>query len=91
MAAGSVQIPWYATVLRGDKLAEALQEIAPVALRYNATSFAVYRSRDDRYKFLQMATFENKHAGKISILVGADEEGQGKVAEGPGAVYAEIG
>ena len=34
---------------------------------------------------------ENKHAGKISILVGADEEGQGKVAEGPGAVYAEIG
>jgi crotonyl-CoA carboxylase/reductase len=34
---------------------------------------------------------ENKHAGKISILVGADGEGQGKNAEGPGAVYAEIG
>jgi crotonyl-CoA carboxylase/reductase len=34
---------------------------------------------------------ENKHAGKISILVGAEKEGQGKNAEGPGAVYAEIG
>src|ERR671919_117764 len=29
---------------------------------------------------------ENKHAGKISILVGADGEGQGKNAEGPGAI-----
>ena len=27
---------------------------------------------------------ENKHLGKISILVGADEEGQGKTADGPG-------
>ena len=28
---------------------------------------------------------ENKHLGKISILVGADKEGEGKTAEGPGA------
>src|SRR5260370_19720956 len=29
---------------------------------------------------------ENKHLGKISILVGAEAEGQGKTAEGPGAI-----
>ena len=58
--AGSVHIPWYATVFRGDQLATALQEIAPVALRYGATDYRVYRSRDDAYRFLQMATFEDK-------------------------------
>jgi crotonyl-CoA carboxylase/reductase len=34
---------------------------------------------------------ENKHLGKIAILVGASEPGQGKTAEGPGAIYAEVG
>src|SRR4051794_2401061 len=34
---------------------------------------------------------ENKHLGKISILVGADDEGQGKAADGPGAIRAEVG
>jgi crotonyl-CoA carboxylase/reductase len=34
---------------------------------------------------------ENKHLGKISILVGAEEEGLGKTADGPGAIYAEVG
>ncbi len=34
---------------------------------------------------------ENKHLGKISILVGAEEEGQGRTAEGPGAIHAEVG
>jgi crotonyl-CoA carboxylase/reductase len=34
---------------------------------------------------------ENKHLGKISILVGAPEPGMGKTAEGPGAIYAEVG
>ena len=34
---------------------------------------------------------ENKHLGKISILVGADKEGEGKTADGPGAIYAEVG
>jgi crotonyl-CoA carboxylase/reductase len=34
---------------------------------------------------------ENKHLGKISILVGAEREGQGKTAEGPGAIRAEVG
>jgi crotonyl-CoA carboxylase/reductase len=34
---------------------------------------------------------ENQHLGKIAILVGAHKEGQGKTADGPGAVYAEVG
>ncbi len=34
---------------------------------------------------------DNKHLGKISILVGATEEGQGKTVEGPGAIHAEVG
>src|SRR4051795_4215752 len=34
---------------------------------------------------------ENKHLGKISILVGAGEEGQGKTEDGPGAIRAEVG
>ena len=34
---------------------------------------------------------ENKHSGKIAILVGASEEGQGKTADGPGAIHAEVG
>jgi crotonyl-CoA carboxylase/reductase len=34
---------------------------------------------------------ENKHLGKIAILVGADGEGQGKTAEGEGAIRAEVG
>jgi len=34
---------------------------------------------------------ENKHLGKIAILVGADAEGQGKTAEGEGAIRAEVG
>ncbi len=58
--AGIVHIPWYATVFRGDKLEVALREIAPVALRYGASSYSVFRYRDDRYKFLQTAEFETK-------------------------------
>lgn len=57
---GVVHIPWYATGFRGDKLEAALAEIAPLALRYGATDYAVYRFRDDRYKFVQTATFESK-------------------------------
>jgi hypothetical protein len=60
MATGTVHIPWYATLFRGDQFETALQEIAPVALRYGAKDYHVYRSRDDRYKFLHVATFETK-------------------------------
>ena len=58
--AGIVHIPWYATGFRGDEMEAALADIAPVALRYGARSFSVYRYRDDRYKFLQMAEFDVK-------------------------------
>jgi crotonyl-CoA carboxylase/reductase len=34
---------------------------------------------------------ENKHLGKIAILVGAKDENEGKTAEGPGAIRAEVG
>ncbi len=60
MAGGSVHIPWYATGFRGDRLEAALADIAPVALRYGASSYSVYRYKDDRYKFLQTAAFEDK-------------------------------
>ena len=62
MAAKAYFIPWYATLFRGDQFEEALHEIAPLALRHGATDFAVYRSHEDRYKFLQVATFEDKLA-----------------------------
>ena len=59
-AGGVVHIPWYATLFRGDKFRLALLEIAPVALRYGATEWQVYRAHDDQYKFLQMAAFADK-------------------------------
>jgi hypothetical protein len=59
---GHVHIPWYATGFRHDKLEAPLMEIAAVAMRYGATSYAVYRHRDDRYKYLQVAEFEDKVA-----------------------------
>lgn len=34
---------------------------------------------------------ENKHLGKISIMVGATDEEQGKTEEGAGAIRAEVG
>ncbi len=57
---GTVVIPWYATGFRGDALEAALNELAPVALRYGASSYAVYRARDDRYKFQQFAHFDRQ-------------------------------
>ena len=60
MAAGVAQIPWYATLFRGDQFEAAVREIAPIAMRYGATDYVVYRNRDDMYKFSQMATFEDK-------------------------------
>jgi crotonyl-CoA carboxylase/reductase len=34
---------------------------------------------------------DNKHSGKIAVLVGAQEPGLGKTEHGPGAIYAEVG
>ena len=56
--AGTVIVPWYSTGFRGDDFEVALNEAAAVALRYGASSYAVYRARDDRYRFQQLAAFE---------------------------------
>jgi hypothetical protein len=58
--AGTVIIPWYATGFRGDGFERALNEVAATALRYGASSYSVYRARDDHYKFQQLAAFEEK-------------------------------
>ena len=58
--AGVVHIPWYATGFRHDRLAAALAGIAPVAAALRRALLPVHRFRDDRYKFLQIAEFENK-------------------------------
>jgi hypothetical protein len=55
--AGTVIVPWYATGLRANALEPALNEVAAMALRYGASSYAVYRARDDPYKFQQLAAF----------------------------------
>jgi hypothetical protein len=55
--AGTVIVPWYATGFRANAFEEALNEAAAIALRYGASSYAVYRARDDRYKFQQFASF----------------------------------
>jgi hypothetical protein len=55
--AGTVIVPWYATGFRADAFEHALNEVAAVAVRYGASSYAVYRARDDRYKFQQLASF----------------------------------
>ncbi len=60
MAGGFVHIPWYTTGFRHDSMVEPLSEIAAVAMRYGATSYEVFRNRDDRYKFLQVAEFDAK-------------------------------
>lgn len=57
---GVVHIPWYATGFRHDAFAEALAAFAPIVMRYGATDYEVFRSRDDRYKLLQVATWESK-------------------------------
>jgi hypothetical protein len=57
--AGTVVVPWYATGFRADSFEEAIDPVAAAALRYGATSYAVYRSRDDRYRFQQFAEFED--------------------------------
>jgi hypothetical protein len=57
--AGTVIVPWYATGFRADAFERDLDPVAAAALRYGATSYAVYRARDDRYKFQQLAVFDD--------------------------------
>ncbi len=59
LVAGTVIVPWYATGFRADAFELELEPVAAAALRYGASAYAVYRARDDRYKFQQFATFEH--------------------------------
>jgi len=59
MAAGVVPLPVYATGFRGDDIEAALDQIARISTRYGATRYEVFRSRDDRYKFLLAVDFDN--------------------------------
>jgi hypothetical protein len=58
--AGTVIVPWYATGFRAEDFERELEPVAAAALRYGATSYAIYRAQDDRYKFQQLAAFEHK-------------------------------
>ncbi|HZV74726.1 MAG TPA: hypothetical protein VFF79_13510 [Conexibacter sp.] len=60
--AGVVHIPWYATLFRGDAFADAVSEVAAASIRYGATQYRVHRSREDRYRILQMVWFESRLA-----------------------------
>jgi hypothetical protein len=55
---GTVIVPWYATGFRAEGFGAALEQVAAIALRYDASSYAVYRQRDDRYRYQQLAHFE---------------------------------
>lgn len=55
-----LHLPWYATGFRGDDLAAALSQLAPISLRYGARRYEVVRSRDDLYRFLMSVEFEDK-------------------------------
>jgi hypothetical protein len=56
----TILMPWYVTFFRGNKFAEALQEIAPVAMKYGATSYHLYRSQEDLYQFWQWTAVPDK-------------------------------
>ncbi len=59
MAGGVIWVQWYATVLRQEAFALEVAQVAPLALRYGATQYAVHRSLDDRYRITQMSWFDN--------------------------------
>ena len=56
MAAGGgvMWVAWYATVFRQETLALSIAEVAPIALRYGASRYAVQRNLDDRYRITQI-------------------------------------
>ena len=58
--AGVMWVQWYATVLRHETFALSVAEVAPIALRYGATRYAVHRNRDDRYRLTQMTWCDSK-------------------------------
>ena len=63
-------VPWYATGFRGDQFEAALQEIAPVALRYGATDWTIYRYNDDHNTFDGVAAALARTLPGVSIQQG---------------------
>lgn len=55
-----INVPWYATGFRADALEDELAAVSAYAPRYGASAYTVYRSRDDRYRFMQILHFESK-------------------------------
>jgi crotonyl-CoA carboxylase/reductase len=52
----------------------------------------LWRTMDfDRIPGAHQLLYENKHLGKIAILVGAESEDEGRDEDGPGAIRAEVG
>jgi hypothetical protein len=58
--AGVVEITWIANPFRGDRFEEAWRGPAEAVLRYGATGYAFFRSKEDLLKFTQLAFFERK-------------------------------
>ena len=66
-----VWVQWYATVFRQHSFAEAVAEVAPLALRYGATQYKVHLNNDDFYKITQM-TWVPSHAAWYSYWEGPE-------------------
>ncbi len=62
MSGLAYHLPYYATGLRADQLAEALDELTPELLRLGALEVRVYRSKEDAYRFFQVIQVEDKDA-----------------------------
>jgi hypothetical protein len=55
-----VWVKWYSTVFRKDRFAADVASVAPLALRYGATQYAVHVDDDDRYRVTQMTWVNSK-------------------------------
>ncbi|WP_320669608.1 hypothetical protein [Patulibacter defluvii] len=56
----AVHLPYYATGLRHDQLAEALEALTPELLRVGALEVRVDRSKEDAYRFRQVIHVADK-------------------------------
>ena len=73
-------IDWHTHPFRAERWLEVWRPALDRALAFGATVCYLTRSIDDPLHFRQ-----------ISILVGAEDETEGKTEEGPGAIRAEVG
>jgi hypothetical protein len=55
-----VLVKWYATLFRKDLFAADVARVAPLALRYGASQYAVHIDNDDRYRVTQMTWISSK-------------------------------